>query len=89
MDAWEDADRVETVVSALRTLLDGTAAAASSVPRNQRIMNSITAYALKRKVTGANPLPKGKGEGTAPKVAHAIDKRVLLNPPRSQAYWTG
>jgi hypothetical protein len=43
-------------------------------------MNLITAYGLKRKVIRAHPLPKGKREGTAPKVAQAIDKRVLPNP---------
>jgi integrase len=80
MDAWENAETVEAVVSAFRTLLDGTAAAASSVSRNHRVMNSVMTYALTRKIIRANPLPKGKGQGTAPKVAQSIGKRVLLNP---------
>ncbi|MFD3909965.1 tyrosine-type recombinase/integrase [Streptomyces sp. NPDC058603] len=80
MDAWEDTEKVETVVGALGTRLDGTAAAASSVTRNSRIMNLVMGYAIKHGVLRANPLPKGKGEGSPPKVAQAIDKRSLLNP---------
>ncbi|MBV9023095.1 MAG: tyrosine-type recombinase/integrase [Streptomycetaceae bacterium] len=80
MDAWEDPGKVETVLAALGTRLDGTAAAASSVLRNRRIMNLAMGYAIKHQILRSNPLPKGRGEGTAPKVAQAIDKRSLLNP---------
>jgi integrase len=80
MSAWEDSEKAETVVTALGTLLDGTAAAASSITRNHRIMNLVMGYAIKHGILRTNPLPKGKGEHAAPKVAQAIDKRSLLNP---------
>ncbi|MFG2800602.1 tyrosine-type recombinase/integrase [Streptomyces pseudovenezuelae] len=79
MSAWEKTEHVDKVVTALTTRLDGTAAAASSVRRNDRIMNLVMAYAIRHNYLKANPLPKGKGERTAPKVAQAIDKRCLLN----------
>lgn len=37
-------------------------------------------YAIRQKVLTSNPLPKGKDEDAAPKVAEAVDKRSLLNP---------
>lgn len=92
MAAWEQPDRIDTVVSALGTLLDGTAAAASSVTRNRRIMNLAMEYAVRHGILRHNPLPKGKGSGGgAPKVAQAIDKRSLLNPEQVTALldWIG
>ncbi len=79
MSAWEKAENIDKVVTALSTRLDGTAAAASSVTRNERIMNLVMGYAIRHNCLKANPLPKGKGERVAPKVAQAIDKRCLLN----------
>ncbi|MEU6228137.1 site-specific integrase [Streptomyces sp. NPDC047042] len=78
MSAWEKTENVDKVVTALGTRLDGTAAAASSVTRNDRIMNLVMGYAIRHSYLKQNPLPKGK-ERTAPKVAQAIDKRCLLN----------
>ncbi|KUO15270.1 hypothetical protein AQJ91_42670 [Streptomyces dysideae] len=94
MSAWEETEKVDTVVAALGTLLDGTAAAASSVTRNRRIMNLAMEYAIRHGILRANPLPKGKGNGEgggAPKVAQAIDKRSLLNPQQVTALleWIG
>lgn len=88
MSAWEETEKVDTVVAALGTLLNGTAAAASSVTRNRRIMNLAMEYAIRHGVLRSNPLPKGKGKGEgggAPKVAQAIDKRSLLNPQQVTA----
>ncbi|MFD4114533.1 tyrosine-type recombinase/integrase [Streptomyces niveus] len=79
MSAWEKTETVDKVVTALGTLLDGTAAAASSVVRNDRIMNLVMGYAIRHNYLKANPLPKGKGERTAQRVAPAVDKRCLLN----------
>ncbi|MVO84537.1 tyrosine-type recombinase/integrase [Streptomyces sp. p1417] len=79
MRAWEKTENVDKVVTALGTLLDGSAAAASSVIRNDRIMNLVMGYAIRHNYLKANPLSKDKGERTAPKVAQAIDKRCLLN----------
>jgi integrase len=79
MSAWEKTENVDKVVTALGRRLDGTAAAASSVRRNDRIMNLVMGYAIRHNYLKANPLPKGKDERTVPKVAEAIDKRSLLN----------
>ncbi|MEN8650376.1 site-specific integrase [Streptomyces sp. 21So2-11] len=83
MAAWEDPAKVDDVVHALSTKLDGTASAASSVKRYRRIMNVVLEYAVKRQVLRTNPLPKGKG--TAPKTSLAVDKRSLLNPEQAGA----
>ncbi|MEE1938050.1 site-specific integrase [Streptomyces sp. TRM 70361] len=91
MSAWEKTGTADKVVTALGTLLDGTAAAAGSVTRNDRIMNLVTGYAIRHNYLKASPLPKGKGEHTAPKVAQAIDKRCLLNRDlvAQMLDWTG
>ncbi|MEW2548237.1 tyrosine-type recombinase/integrase [Streptomyces sp. NPDC047002] len=79
MSAWKKTENVDKVVTALSTRLDGTAAAASSVARNDRIMNLVMGYAIRHNYLKVNPFPKGKGVRTALKVAQAIDKRCLLN----------
>ncbi|MFF7789333.1 hypothetical protein [Streptomyces sp. NPDC007991] len=60
MAAWEQSDRIDTVVSALGTLLDGTAAAASSVSRNRRIMNLD---GVRRPPRHPPPEPPAQGQG--------------------------
>jgi site-specific recombinase XerD len=80
MTAWEDTERVDAVMYALDTLLDGSPATAGSIKREQRILNVAMKYAIRQKILTANPLPKGKEEGAALKVAEAVDKRSLLNP---------
>jgi integrase len=80
MSAWEDTKRVDRVLHALDTLLDGGRAAASSVKRERRILNVVLKYAVRQQVLTANPLPKGKGDDTAPVAGGAVDKRSLLNP---------
>ncbi|MET9507805.1 hypothetical protein ABZX62_04870 [Streptomyces flavidovirens] len=79
VSAWEKTETIDKVVTALGTLLGGTAAAASSVTRNDRIMSLVMGYAIRHNYLKANPLTKGKGQRAAPKVAQAIDKRCLLN----------
>lgn len=79
MSAWEKTETVDKVIAALGTLLDGTAAAASSVSRNDRIMNLVMGYAIRHNYLTVNPLPKGKEKRSSSKVAPAIDKRCLLN----------
>ncbi|MFH9870963.1 tyrosine-type recombinase/integrase [Streptomyces lydicus] len=83
MAAWEDPAKVDDVMHALSTKLDGTAAAASSVKRSRRVMNVAMEYAVKRRILRANPLPKGRG--TSPKTSSAVDKRSLLNPAQAGA----
>ncbi|MEV7170763.1 site-specific integrase [Streptomyces sp. NPDC093224] len=82
MAAWEDEGTVEALLRSVGTKLDGTAAAASSVRRNKRVLNVLIEHAIKRKVLRDNLLPKGKGT-TAAKTSSAVDKRSLLN--REQA----
>ncbi|MFE4650507.1 tyrosine-type recombinase/integrase [Streptomyces sp. NPDC056707] len=77
MAAWEDPAKVDEVLQASSTLLDGTPAAANSVKRNRRILNVLMEYAVKHRVLRSNPLPKGRG--AAPKTSSAVDKRSLLN----------
>ncbi|MFK0098982.1 tyrosine-type recombinase/integrase [Streptomyces sp. NPDC091040] len=79
MSALEKTEHVDKVVTALSTRLDGTRAAASSVIRNDRVMNLVMGYAIRHNYLKSNPFPKGKGERTAAKAAPAIDKRCLLN----------
>ncbi|MFC8095259.1 tyrosine-type recombinase/integrase [Streptomyces sp. NPDC057301] len=81
MAAWEDPAKVDAVLRAVDTKLDGTRAAASSAKRNRRILNVAMEYAVKHRILRANPLPKGRG--TAPKTSSAIDKRSLLNPEQA------
>ncbi|MFF4804011.1 tyrosine-type recombinase/integrase [Streptomyces sp. NPDC001351] len=81
MAAWEDPAKVDEVLHALGTKLDGTRAAASSVKRNRRILNVAMEYAVKHRILRTNPLPKGRG--SVPKTSSAIDKRSLLNPEQA------
>ncbi|MFF4230071.1 tyrosine-type recombinase/integrase [Streptomyces sp. NPDC001820] len=78
MAVWEDRRKVDEVLLALATKLDGTAAAASSVKRNRRILNVALEHAVTHNVLSVNPLPKGRG--TMPKTSSAVDKRSLINP---------
>jgi integrase len=78
MAVWEDPAKVEEVLRALGTKLDGTRAAASSVKRNRRILNVAMEYAVTHRILRSNPLPKGRGK--APQASSAVDKRSLLNP---------
>ncbi|MFC9956946.1 tyrosine-type recombinase/integrase [Streptomyces nigra] len=81
MAAWEDPAKVDEVLRAVDSKLDGTRAAASSTKRNRRILNVAMEYAVKHRILRANPLPKGRG--AAPKTSSAIDKRSLLNPDQA------
>lgn len=78
MAAWEDPRRVDDVLHALASKLDGSSAAASSIKRNRRILNVAMEYAVKHGTLRSNPLPKGRG--TTPKTSSAVDKRSLINP---------
>ncbi|MFF9339719.1 tyrosine-type recombinase/integrase [Streptomyces sp. NPDC014773] len=88
MSAWEDSKHVDAVLQALDTMLDGTQAAASSAKRYRRILNVVLNYAVRQNVLQSNPMPKGKGENTAPRTSGAVDKRSLLNPHQVAALLT-
>lgn len=78
MEVWNDPAVVEDVLLVLGTLLDGSAAAASSARRHRRVLNLVMQYAIRQGVLLTNPLPKGRGSG--PGTADAVDRRCLLNP---------
>ena len=77
MDIWDDPAVVADVLLALGTLLDGSAAAASSVRRHRRILNVAMGYAVQRKMLSNNPLPKGRR--SVPQGCAAVDRRCLLS----------
>jgi integrase len=81
MAAWEDPEKVEAVLTAIDTKLDGKPAAAWSQKRGRRILNVAIKYAIQRNVLKTNPLPKGRGSG--PKTSTAVDRRCLLNPQQA------
>ncbi|MGW6398918.1 tyrosine-type recombinase/integrase [Streptomyces sp. NPDC055134] len=80
MTVWEDQVKVDGVLRAVDTLLDGTQAAASSIKRTRRILNVAMEYAILHKILRTNPLPKGRG--STPKTSNAVDRRSLIHPQR-------
>ncbi|MFD5078023.1 tyrosine-type recombinase/integrase [Streptomyces sp. NPDC058371] len=79
VSAWEDSEKVDDVLQAIDTRLDGKQAAAWSRKRNRRILNVVMKYAVRRRILRANPLPKGKEAATATRTTSAVDKRCLMN----------
>ncbi|WP_198655433.1 tyrosine-type recombinase/integrase [Streptomyces geranii] len=78
MAVWEDPVKVEALLRAVDTRLDGKRAAAWSVKRTRRILNVAMEYAVKHQILLANPLPKARG--TTPSTSKALDRRALINP---------
>ncbi len=58
VSTWEDPERVDDVLRAIDTRLDGKLAAAWSRKRNRRILNVVMKYAIKRRILRTNPFPK-------------------------------
>ncbi|MFB7465927.1 hypothetical protein ACFCZ1_20930 [Streptomyces sp. NPDC056224] len=81
MAAWEDPSRVDAVLRAVSSRLDGSVTAASTIKRSRRVLDRMLEHAVKQNVLRTKPLPKGRG--TTPKTSLAVDKRSLIN--RSQA----
>ncbi|MFF9769948.1 hypothetical protein ACF1GT_25720 [Streptomyces sp. NPDC014636] len=79
VSAWEDPEKVDQVLHAIDTRLDGKQAAAWSRKRNRRILNVAMKYAIRRRILRANPLPTGKESTAVTKTTNAVDKRSLLN----------
>lgn len=84
VSVWEDPEKVDDVLQAIDTRLDGKQAAAWSRKRHRRILNVVMKYAIRRRILRTNPLPKGK-EATATKTTNAVDKRCLMNPDQAAA----
>ncbi|MFF1563346.1 tyrosine-type recombinase/integrase [Streptomyces sp. NPDC058293] len=85
VSVWEDPDKVEGVLRAIDTRLDGKQAAAWSRKRHRRILNVVMTYAVRRRILRVNPLPKGKGTSAGTKTSNAVDKRSLMNPEQAAA----
>ncbi|WP_406216077.1 tyrosine-type recombinase/integrase [Streptomyces canus] len=85
VSVWEDLEKVDDVLQAIDTRLDGKQAAAWSRKRHRRILNVVMKYAIRRRILRTNPLPKGKEATTATKTTNAVDKRCLMNPDQAAA----
>ncbi|MFD4977126.1 site-specific integrase, partial [Streptomyces sp. NPDC058424] len=85
VSAWEDPDKVDEVLRALDTRLDGRQAAAWSRKRHRRILNVAMKHAMRRRILRANPLPKGKDTTAVTKTTNAVDKRSLMSPDQAAA----
>ncbi|WP_326668281.1 hypothetical protein [Streptomyces canus] len=85
VSVWEDPEKVDDVLQAIDTRLDGMQAAAWSRERHRRILNVVMKYAIRRRILRTNPLPKGKEATTATKTTNAVDKRCLMNPDQAAA----
>ncbi|MET8249365.1 hypothetical protein ABZV31_36350 [Streptomyces sp. NPDC005202] len=85
VSAWEDSEKVDQVLRAIDTLLDGKQAAAWSRKRHRRILNVVMKYAIRRRILRTNPLPKGKETTAATKTTNAVDKRSLMNLEQAAA----
>ncbi|WP_328431494.1 tyrosine-type recombinase/integrase [Streptomyces sp. NBC_00453] len=85
VSVWEDPEKVDDVLQAIDTRLDGKQAAAWSRKRHRRILNVVMKYAIRRRILRTNPLPKGKEATTATRTSNAVDKRSLMNPGQAAA----
>ncbi|UKY50305.1 tyrosine-type recombinase/integrase [Streptomyces inhibens] len=83
MAAWEDPGKVEEILRAVGTKLDGSSVAASSIKRSRRVLNVAMEHAVKQGTLRSNPLPKGRG--TTPKTSSVVDKRSLINSRQAAA----
>ncbi|WP_329227957.1 hypothetical protein [Streptomyces canus] len=77
VSVWEDPEKVDDVLQAIDTRLDGMQAAAWSRERHRRILNVVMKYAIRRRILRTNPLPKGEEATTATKTTNAVDKCCL------------
>jgi hypothetical protein len=66
------------LLAAATSRLDGKRAAPTSVRRNRAVLVNALDYAVELKLLDANPVKGLKWR--APKVAHEVDRRVVVNP---------
>ncbi|MEU5630281.1 hypothetical protein ACH47C_01745 [Streptomyces rishiriensis] len=69
VSVWEEPERVDEVLRAVDTRLDGKQAAAWSRKRNRRILNVVMKHAIRRRVLRTNPLPRGRRRRLSPRPA--------------------
>jgi integrase len=78
-----DPATLRRALDALTVNLKGTAAAATTVARRRAVLHSTLEYAVELGHLDANPL--GRVKWKAPKVADAVDRRVVVNPVQARA----
>ena len=71
------------LLDAATSRLDGTRAAATSVRRNRAVLLNALDYAVELKLLDVNPVKNLKWR--APRVAHEVDRRVVVNPAQARA----
>ena len=71
------------LLDAATSRLDGTRAAATSVRRNRAVLLNALDYAIELKLLDVNPVKNLKWR--APKVAHEVNRRVVVNPAQARA----
>lgn len=74
----EEAEVLRSVLNAVASKLDGTAAAATVVSRKRAVLFNAVEFAVEKKLLDRNPLPSLKW--SPPKTEHEIDPRVVPNP---------
>ena len=78
-----DAALSRQILNATTSRLDGTRAAPTSVRRNRAVLLNALDYAVELKLLDTNPVKGIKWR--APKVAHEVDRRVVVNPAQARA----
>jgi integrase len=71
------------LLNAATSRLDGTRAAATSVRRNRAVLLNALDHAVELKLLDVNPVKNFKWR--APKIAHEVDRRVVVNPAQARA----
>jgi integrase len=71
------------ILTAATSRLDGSRAAPTSVRRNRAVLLNALDYAVELKLLDTNPVKGLKWR--APKVAHEVDSRVVVNPAQARA----
>ncbi len=71
------------LLAAATSRLDGKRAAPTSVRRNRAVLLNALDYAVELKLLDTNPVKGLKWR--APKVAHEVDRRVVVNPVQARA----
>ncbi|WP_040477361.1 tyrosine-type recombinase/integrase [Longispora albida] len=87
VDVLKDLGVVRRVLDALTVRLDGKAAAATTIYRKRSVFYNALGYAVELGLLASNPVDAIQWK--APKVAEAVDRRVVANPPQVETLLTG
>lgn len=80
--AFEDVTTAHAALDALALRADGKPAAANTVARKRAVLYSVLGYAVDLERLDSNPLDRIKWK--APKVAEAVDRRVVVDHARAR-----